>query len=46
MPQLIALAAALLNRCPPGWARFAPRVVVEAAYRQLNRGRLEGLPRP
>ena len=41
MPRLIALAAALLNRCPPHWARYAPRVVLEAAYRQLNRQRLE-----
>jgi len=40
-PNLIALAAALLNRLPPACARFAPRVVVVAAYRQLNRERLE-----
>jgi hypothetical protein len=39
MSNLIALAAALLNRLPPACARFAPRVV--AAYRQLNRERLE-----
>jgi hypothetical protein len=26
-------AAWLLNRCPPSWAPYAPRVVVEAAYR-------------
>jgi hypothetical protein len=32
--------------CSPAWARFAPRVVVEAAYRQLNRQQLEtrGVP--
>jgi hypothetical protein len=41
MPQLIAMAAALLNRLPPACVRFAPRVVVDAAYRQLNRHRLE-----
>lgn len=41
MPQLIALAAALLNRLSPACVRFAPRVVVEAAYRQLNLERLE-----
>jgi hypothetical protein len=43
MSHLIALAGALLNRCPPPWARFAPRAVVEAAYKQLNRRRMEGL---
>lgn len=45
MPRrsLLALAGALLNRLPPPWARFAPRAVVEAAYKQLNRRRLEGL---
>jgi hypothetical protein len=41
MPRLIALAGALLNRLPPWCVRFAPRPVVEAAYRQLNRQRLE-----
>ncbi|MEB3334474.1 MAG: hypothetical protein VKP70_05770 [Cyanobacteriota bacterium] len=43
MPHLIALAGALLNRCPPTGARFALRPVVEAACKQLNRRRLEGL---
>ena len=41
MPSLIWPLAWLLNRLPPACARFAPRVVVEAAYRQLNRKRLE-----
>jgi hypothetical protein len=46
MSRLNALAGALLNRLPP-WcarlarARLAPRPVVEAAYRQLNRQRME-----
>lgn len=41
--RILWAAGWLLNRCPPSWAPFAPRVVVEAAYRQLNRQRLEGL---
>ena len=41
-PSLLALAGALLNRCPPSWVRYTPRTVVEAAYRQLNRRRMEG----
>ena len=40
-PSLIWSLAWLLNRLPPACARFAPRVVVEAAYQQLNRHRLE-----
>jgi len=43
MPRLIALFGALLNSLPPWCARIAPRPVVEAAYRQLNRARLEGM---
>jgi hypothetical protein len=42
MPRLIALAGAMLNRLPPWCVRLAPpRTVVLAAYRQLNRQRLE-----
>jgi hypothetical protein len=41
MPSLIWPLAWLLNRLPPACVHFAPRVVVEAAYRQLNRERLE-----
>jgi len=41
MPRLIALAATLLNHLPPWCVRFAPRPVVEAACRQLNRHLLE-----
>jgi hypothetical protein len=41
MHRLIALLGALLNRLPPWCARLAPRAVVESAYRQLNRQRLE-----
>ena len=40
MPSLIWPLAWLLNRLPPACVHFAPRVVVEAAYRQLNRKRL------
>jgi hypothetical protein len=44
IPYLSILDAALLNRYPPDWARYAPRVVVMvAAYRHLNRHRLEGI---
>jgi hypothetical protein len=45
MPRLIALAGAMLNRLPPWCVRLAPRPVVLAAYRQLNRARLEGVER-
>ncbi len=41
MPRLIAVLAALLNSLPRWRVRFAPRAVVLAAYRQLNRQRLE-----
>jgi hypothetical protein len=41
MHRLIALAGALLNRLPPWCVGFVPRAVAEAAYRQLNRQRLE-----
>lgn len=41
MHRLTALAATLLNHLPPWCVRLAPRPVVEAAYRQLNRQRLE-----
>jgi hypothetical protein len=41
MPRLIALLGALLNSLPPWCGRFAPRAVVLATYRQLNRARLE-----
>lgn len=37
--RILWAAGWLLNRCPPSWARFALRLVLEAAYRQ----RLEGL---
>jgi hypothetical protein len=40
-----ALLGALLNSLPPWCVRFAPRPVIEAAYRQLNRARLEGIER-
>jgi hypothetical protein len=43
MPRLIALLGAVLNSLPPWCVRFAPRPVVLAAYRQLNRARLEGM---
>jgi hypothetical protein len=45
MPRLTALLGALLNSLPPWCVRFAPRAVVEAAYRRLNRARLEGMER-
>jgi hypothetical protein len=45
MPRLIAVLAAVLNCLPPWCVRFAPRSVVLAAYRQLNRARLEGMER-
>jgi hypothetical protein len=41
MPRLIGLLGAMLNSLPPWCVRFAPRAVVLAAYRQLNRQRLE-----
>ncbi len=43
MPRVIAVLAALLNSLPPWCVRFAPRAAVLAAYRQLNRARLEGM---
>lgn len=42
-PSLLALAGALLNRLPVWCSRFAPRPVLEAAYRQRHRQWLEGL---
>ncbi len=45
MPRLTAMLGGVLNRLPPWCARLAPRPVVEAAYRQLNRPRLEGIER-
>jgi len=41
-PSLRWLAGWLLNRCPASWSRWAPRSVIESAYRQLQHHRLEG----
>jgi len=43
LASLVALAGALLNRLPVWCSRFAPRPVLEAAYRQRHRDWLEGL---
>lgn len=42
--RLLWFSGWLLNRLPPWCSRFAPPPVVVAAYQQLNRRRLEGLP--
>lgn len=39
---LLWAAGWLLNRAPADWAPRVPRVVVESAYRQIQRRRLEG----
>ncbi|MFM7550074.1 MAG: hypothetical protein ACKO8I_14655 [Cyanobacteriota bacterium] len=45
-PSIRYLAGWLVNTAPARWSRWAPRWALEAAYRQLLRRKLEGIPGP